>query len=81
VTEAAPTDAYFQNILTHLVSLAAHKLDILVTMRQYVGKWARWLKLGLSTIEEFETNVQTLLPSLFSCCIPGSVVFSLGDCR
>jgi len=30
-------------------------------------------KLGLYAIEEFATCVQTLLPSLFSCCRPGTM--------
>jgi hypothetical protein len=34
MTETAPTDAYFQKILTHLLSLAAHKPDALATKRQ-----------------------------------------------
>ncbi|MBA3814854.1 MAG: hypothetical protein H0X26_10335 [Alphaproteobacteria bacterium] len=41
VNEPAPTDAYFKNILTHLLSLAAQRLDTLATLRRYIGQWAR----------------------------------------
>ena len=57
--EPAPTDAYFQNIIARLLSLAVGKPYTLATMRRYVRLWARWLKLGLSTSKEFEDNVQT----------------------
>jgi hypothetical protein len=30
------------------------------------GQWAHWLKSGLSTLGEFASCVQTLLPSIFS---------------
>ncbi len=76
VNEPAPTEVYFQNILTHLLALAANQPDTLVTMRRYVGQWARWLKLGLSTLEEFEENVQTFLPGIASCWMPGAKVFT-----
>ncbi len=81
VNEPAPTDAYFQNILTHLLALAALKPYTLATMRRYVRFWARWLKLGLSTLKEFEDNVQTLLPSIASCWMPGAKVLTLGSCQ
>lgn len=60
VNEPAPTEEYFRNILKHLLALAAHKPDTLATLRRYVGQWAHWTKLGLSTITAFETCVQTL---------------------
>ena len=72
VNEPAPTDAYFKDILTHLLSLAASRPDTLATLRRYVGQWARWLKLGLKTIEGFELHVQSLLPSIASCWMPGA---------
>jgi len=78
VNEPAPTEVYFQNILAHLLSLAAHKPDTLVIMRRYTGLWARWLKLGLSSLKAFEHSVQTLLPSIASCWGPGAKVFALG---
>jgi RNA-directed DNA polymerase len=81
VNEAAPTDDYFKNIIAHLLSLAARIPDALATTRQYIGKWACWLKLGLSSIEEFESYVQALLPSVFSCWTPAPKVLTLGDCR
>jgi len=79
-TEPAPTEAYFQNILNRLLSLAAQKPDTLATMRRYVDQWCRWLKLGLTTIKEFDTCVQTLLPSLSACWGPGAKMLTLGAC-
>ncbi len=81
VDEPAPTELYFQNIIARLLSLAVGNPDTLVTMRRYVGQWALWLKLGLSTLKEFEDNVQTLLPNIASCWMPGAKVLSLGSCQ
>lgn len=81
VNEPAPTDAYFKNVLTHLLSLAAPKPDTLATLRRYVGQWARWLKCGLSTLNKFEHRVQTHLPGISSCWISGAEVFTLGYCQ
>jgi hypothetical protein len=81
VNEPAPTDAYFNNVIVHLLSLAASKPDTFAAMRRYVGQWSRWLKLGLSTIKEFETYVLTFLPGITSCWMPGSNVFTLGNCH
>jgi hypothetical protein len=81
VNEPAPTDAYFNNIIVHLLSLAASNLDTFAVMRRYVGQWARWLKFGISSIKEFETHVLTFLPGIVSCWTPGAKVFTLGDCR
>lgn len=78
VNEPAPTDDYFQGILSHLLSLAAQRPDMIATMRRYVGQWTRWLKLGLSTIKEFESSVQSFLPTISSCWIAGAKVFALG---
>ena len=47
---------------------------------RHVRKWASWLKYGLTTMKEFERNVQTLLPSLYSCWMPGAVVLPSGYC-
>jgi hypothetical protein len=80
VNEPAPTEEYFQNILHNLLALATHKPDTLAILRRYVGRWARWLKSGLSTITAFEVSVQTLLPGISSCWIPGAKVFTLGSC-
>jgi hypothetical protein len=76
VNEPAPIDDYFQSILSHLLSLAAQKNDTFATMRRYVRYWTRWLK--ISTLKEFETSVQTLLPTIFSCWIAGFTSFCLG---
>lgn len=77
VNEPAPTEDYVQNIFAELSARAPGTLAI---MRKYLGKWARWLRLGLSTIKAFETSVQMLLPSVFSCWTPGSKVLNLGNC-
>jgi hypothetical protein len=81
VNESAPTDAWFRNILIQLTSLGAQKPDRIATMRRYVRAWTRWLKLGSSTLKEFETSVQTLLPTIFSCWIAGAKVFALAECH
>ena len=65
--EAAPTDAQFQSILAHLLSLAAQKPEILADMRRYVEQWACWLKIGLSTLAGFVSSVQTCLQSIILC--------------
>lgn len=72
VNESAPTEAYFSDTLAHLLSLAAHKPDVRARMQRYIGQWSRWTKLGLTTIKEFETCVQTLLPGLYSCWKPSA---------
>jgi RNA-directed DNA polymerase len=72
VNEAAPSDDYFKNFLISLLARASHNPDKVKRLRRYIGQWARWLKLGLSSIEAFAVCVQTLLPSLFSCWSPGA---------
>jgi len=67
--EAVPTDDFFTNSQNHLLSLAASKPDIQAKMRRYLGQWARWTKIGLSTIKDFEFFVQVFLPGIFSCWI------------
>ena len=81
VNEPAPTDAYFKDILTHLLSLAASRPDTLATLRRYVGQWTRWLKLGLSSLTAFEECVQALLPSIASCWIRDAKAVPLGYCQ
>lgn len=78
VNEPAPTEEYFQNILEYLLKLAAQRPDSLATLRMYLGRWARWLKCGIDTFTEFELHVQALLPSIASCWMPGTQVFTLG---
>ena len=70
VDEPAPTEKYVKNSLNHLFALAAQKPETLAPMRRYLRKWTSWLTLGLSMRDEFETSVQILLPSLFSCLRP-----------
>jgi RNA-directed DNA polymerase len=72
VDEKAPCDEDVKNLVLSLEARASKQPDILKRMRLYTGQWARWLKCGLSTIKEFETSVQTLLPSLFSCWSQGA---------
>jgi hypothetical protein len=67
VDEPAPTDACFKNILAHLTSLAGKSPAALAIMRRYLDQWSRWLRLGITSIQAFETSVQTLMPALFSC--------------
>lgn len=70
--EAAPTNGYFQEILRALRTMMRKKPEIGAMLRRYLGQWARWLKLGLSAIAGFESDVQTQLPSLFSCWSQGT---------
>ena len=79
--EAAPTDGYFKDTLTHLLTLAAQKPDVLTRMRRYVGQWSRWLRLGLSTSNDFEVSVQNHLPGIFSCWVPGAMVLTMDACQ
>jgi hypothetical protein len=81
VNEAAPTEAYASDILARLMLRAARSPDTLARMRRYLGKWATWLKLGLSTIEEFEPYVQSFLPCIFSCWMPDGVAHATPHCR
>ena len=76
VNEAPPSDDYFKNFLLSLLALASSNPDKVKRLRRYVGQWARWLKLGLSSIEAFAVSVQTALPSLFSCWSQGTSAFA-----
>jgi hypothetical protein len=60
VNEPAPTEEEGQNIFARLMALAANVPGTLATLRKHIGQWARWLRLGISTIKSFETSVQTL---------------------
>lgn len=74
-----PTPGYFQNILDHLLALAARKPGALATMRHYVSQWGQLPEIGTLIINEFEECVQsllpTLLPSIVSCWMPAPKVF------
>ena len=71
--EVAPNDDTFKNFLITLQTMISHQPDTMKRMRRYLGQWTHWLKLGLSTIKEFATSVETHLPSLFSCWRPGAM--------
>lgn len=77
VNEAAPTNAYVHNQLTSLFSLASHKPDIFKRIRQYLSKWACWLKQGLTAILAFESCIQTYLPGIYSCWSPAALLSEL----
>jgi hypothetical protein len=81
VNEAAPTEAYVSDILARLMSRAARSPDTLARMRRYLGKWACWLKQGISTIEEFEPCVQSFLPCIASCWMPNGAALATPSCR
>ena len=81
VNEPAPTDGYFKNILENLLELSAQRPDSFAVLRRYIGRWARWLKLGLSTLSELQLNVEAHLPSIFSCWLPGTKIIALGSCH
>ena len=80
VNEPAPTEEEVQNNFAQLLTLAAHAPGTLAIMRKYIGQWARWLRLGLSTIKAFEECVQMLLPSVFACWAPGARLFTSANC-
>jgi hypothetical protein len=80
VNEPAPTEEVVQSIFAQMLALAAHRPSTLAALRNYLGKWACWLKCGISTLTEFEQCVQTLLPSIASCWMPGDKVATLGTC-
>ena len=61
----------FQNILTQLWKMTAKLPDTLAIMRRYIGQWSRWLKIGLTSLNEFMTSVEIHLPGIFSCWTPG----------
>lgn len=63
VNEEPPTDAYFQNIIAHLLSLSSKRPGVEAETRQYVRRWVCWLEQGLSSCAEFATSV---------CCQPAS---------
>lgn len=67
VNEATPTDAYFKSVMAHLESLAGKSQNTLAVKGRYLNKWISWLKLGVTSIQAFETSIQTLMPALFSC--------------
>ena len=76
VDEEAPCDEDFKNLVLSLLSRSNLQPDLLKRLRRYIDQWACWLKLGLSTIKEFETCVQAFLPSLFSCWSMGAQTIS-----
>jgi retron-type reverse transcriptase len=61
--EPAPTDEDFTKILTQLWAQARNS-DTVAALRQYLGKWALWLKYGLKEIQEFVSCVRATLPSV-----------------
>jgi hypothetical protein len=80
VNEAAPTEKDVRDIFNQLLALAKSRPDTLTTLRNYIRKWASWLKLGLSSIKEFEKSVQILLPSIFSCRMPSAEAVTSAYC-
>ena len=67
VSEPPPSNEYLEGVIQHLMSLAARSSDALAAMRRRFGLWISWLKSGLSTIGDFATSVQNLMPCMFSC--------------
>ncbi len=58
--------------------MISHQPDTMKRMRRYLGQWSRWLKLGLTTIKEFATSVETHLPSLFR--VGGRAPYNIMGC-
>lgn len=63
--ERAPTDEDMRWIISHLLSLAAHKPDNLACLRRYVVQWTFWLRSGLTALGDLKSSVETYLPSFF----------------
>ncbi len=53
VNKPAPTEEDVKSFFAHLLALTAQKPGTLVALRKYLGKWACWLKSGISTLTEF----------------------------
>ena len=80
VNESAPTEEEVHSTFSQLWALTAQAPDTLAILWKYIGQWARWLRLGLSTIKAFEECVQMLLPSVFACWAPGARLFTSANC-
>lgn len=80
VDEAAPKDEDFKKILPTLLG-GAKKPERLKRLRKYIDQWTCWLRVGLTEIKEFESCVQTFLPSLFLHWSPGALTKSSGGSR
>ena len=70
VNEQAPDDVYMTSILSTLRDKAVNNPDYMVKIRRYLGKWANWIKSGLSEIIELEQAIREWLPSLWACLLP-----------
>jgi hypothetical protein len=67
VNEEAPCDDMLRDIITSLVDNTFGVQDVSKRIRQYIGQWSRWVRIGLSTIDAFIVSIKTHLPSLASC--------------
>jgi len=72
VNEAPPSNDMLQDILEPLLEgdivLTHDEQKIFKRIRQqYVDKWMRWLWYGLSTVDEYLSDIKNHLPYLFSC--------------
>jgi hypothetical protein len=56
-SEAAPTNSYLEVVLHNLLGITVRSPDILAAMRRRFDLWKSWLKLGLTTIEDFASSV------------------------
>ena len=72
VNESAPSDTYVKAILSSLRDKAVDKPDFMARLRVYLGKWANWIKSGLSEIIELEQAIREFLPSLWACLVPNN---------
>lgn len=76
VHEAPPTNEQLQRDMSALLARVRNRPVLLRRMQLYVGRWTRWLKLGLLMLEDFISSVETFLPCLFSCWSPGTTSFA-----
>ena len=72
VDESAPCDTFFKDFLISLLARAAVNPGIVKRLRLYIGRWTRWLKLGLQALNDLDKSIQKHIPSLSACWGPGS---------
>ena len=78
--EAAPCNSMFEEILTAIMENSFNDRDVIQRMQQYVCQWTRWLRIGLSTVDEYLYSVQVFIPSLFSCWSEGPLTLAWRVC-
>jgi len=63
----ATTDEMLKDIITSLLDNTYDVQDVSKRIQKYIRQWARWVRIGLSTVEAFIHSINAHLPSLSSC--------------